>query len=119
MVAAYKRLSWGWIGVFELIFTEFDNDFRKHLNPRNGMCAGIREKIAYVGGASDFFENGWPFESHVLIFSTMNGFENDANCVQCFLSFSVGRVPGVRAFDSERSICQYDPAHSRTTIQKW
>ena len=62
LLKTYKRLSWGWMAAFDLIFREFDNRFRDYLDPRNGMCAAVRERLAYIGGASDFFENSWPFE---------------------------------------------------------
>ncbi len=63
MLAVYKRVSWGWVGVFNLIYLKgFDEHYNNFLDLRNGFCAAVRERVSYIGGVSDFFENRWPFE---------------------------------------------------------
>lgn len=63
LIEKYKRVSWGWGDVIgQTYLFNFDKRFEPYLKSELGLCAHVQERVADIGGLSDFLEGGWPLE---------------------------------------------------------
>lgn len=63
---AYRRVSWAWIGLFQLSFSRDRlKDFEKYMSPRNGVCSAVFEAPGGAEAVADFLAPEWPLEMNL------------------------------------------------------
>ena len=62
-IAAYKRLSWAWVGILQSPwYGKWNSHFDAYLKSENGICAGAYEQITALEGLKEFLEPRFLFE---------------------------------------------------------